>query len=281
MVRCFKPKRAKTYASCQLQSAIDAVNERKMSVREAAKEFQVPKSTICDHVIEKHIRKCGHQTAFSYKEEKRIAKCLIFSSQYGWPCDRRDLAAMVNNYALLTKKKVPWDTGKGPGIDFIRGYEKRWEHLLSRRKVETLTVARAKSLNADCIQQFFSMMENIYTQHSFSEYPSRIYNLDETGLNTNQSSSSCFFRRGTKTTYVLQPTCGKTTFTVLFCVNANGSDLLPPFVCYKGKHLHSTWCVGGPPKTNYGASPSGWMETEVFYSWLKNVSSFYLHSLIV
>jgi prepilin-type processing-associated H-X9-DG protein len=98
--------------------------------------------------------------------------------------------------------------------------------------------------------------------------PSAIYNLDETGLNTDPRSKKCFIRRGAKDAITVSPTSGKTIYTVLFCGNADGTHLLPPFVIYKAKNLHSTWCRGGPPGTAYSVSSSGWMETLQFENWI-------------
>ena len=56
---------------------------------------------------------------------------------------------------------------------------------------------------------------------------------------------------------------------MLFCGNADGSHVLPPFVVYKGKSLHSTWCKGGPEGAAYSVSASGWMESVQFTNWIK------------
>ena len=43
----------------------------------------------------------------------------------------------------------------------------------------------------------------------------------------------------------LNPSGGKSSFTVLVAGNADG-EILPPLIIFKSKHLHFTWCTGGP-----------------------------------
>jgi hypothetical protein len=43
---------------------------------------------------------------------------------------------------------------------------------------------------------------------------------------------------------------------------------MPPYVVYRGKHLYSSWTLGGPEDAMYSSSQSGWMEKENFMSWI-------------
>ena len=75
-----------------------------------------------------------------------------------------------------------------------------------------------------------------------------------------------YVRRGQKDAYQKTASCGKAMYTVLFTVSAAGT-FLPLFVVYKGGNLYDSWTQGGPPGTNYGVSPSGWMQDINFESW--------------
>jgi hypothetical protein len=182
--------------------------------------------------------------------------------------DRQDLQEMVMYYCRDANIAHQW-TENGPGIEFVRSFEKRWDHVLTKRKTVTLTTAVAKGVTENSLRGFFALVEKMYIKHDLYNAPDAIYNLDETGFNTDQSGSKCFFRRGVKDADVISPTCGKTMFSVLVCGNATGSHVLPPFVVYKSKYLHSTWCIGGPKGTTYASSPSGWMESLQFGNWME------------
>lgn len=77
-----------------MQDAMKAVNEKKMTIRGAAKKFKVPYSTLKDrvHGRVKHGTKPGVKTALSPEEEEDLVRyikvCLcqlqISGSRYQW-----------------------------------------------------------------------------------------------------------------------------------------------------------------------------------------------------
>ena len=75
-----------------------------------------------------------------------------------------------------------------------------------------------------------------------------------------------FIPKTDKNAYLKAPGAGKASYSVLFCISANG-DLCPPFVVYKSKYLYQSWTEGGPRGTSYGVTKSGWMEDTVFEDW--------------
>jgi hypothetical protein len=96
--------------------------------------------------------------------------------------------------------------------------------------------------------------------------PCRVFNCDETGLNTNPVHGQVYVGRGSKDAYMKTPNRGKTMFSVLFCSSATG-QYLPPFTVYKSKHLYNIWTKGGPKNARYGCSESDWMQDFNFESW--------------
>ena len=71
-----------------------------------------------------------------------------------------------------------------PGIDWIFGFEKRNKDLLTRRKPEILTLARAKNFTKEVADQFFELWTNLLTENGLLDKPENIFNADETGLST-------------------------------------------------------------------------------------------------
>ena len=59
----------------------------------------------------------------------------------------------------------------------------------------------------------------------------------------------------------------KNQITVLACNNAAG-NVLPPLVIFSRKALDPSLTVGEVPGTMYGLNDSGWMDSDVFASWL-------------
>ena len=268
MVRKYVRKRLKNYSYEDLSAAVNDLREHGETLRSTSEKYCIPVSTLSEHINNFHSKPHGHLSVLTLKEEKHIATCLIYAAECGWALNRLDLKDMVKCYCNIKDIKTPWNKNVGPGIDYIRNFEKRWRHILSKRKPVILTLAKAKSLNEDVIRKFFDLVGNVYENNGLDKCPEAIYNLDETGFNTDPSGATCFFKRGIRNSVLLNPSCGKTTYTVLLCGNANGSCLLPPFVVYKAKNLHDTWCKGGPDGTDYATSASGWMEKEQFENWM-------------
>ena len=79
------------------------------------------------------------------------------------------------------------------------------------------------------------MVENVFEEAGLLNDPDaaqHIFNLDESGFNTNPNQRKLFFKKSTKDAYLKVPTCGKAMYTVLVAGNAAG-DFLAPLVVYK------------------------------------------------
>ena len=100
--------------------------------------------------------------------------------------------------------------------------------------------------------------------------PDRIFNLDESGLATDARSVKVVVSKTDRDVYLRAATCGKTTYSVLFCASASGI-FMPPFTVFKGLHLYESWTIGGPAGALYGVTKSGWMEEGVFEGWFVKV----------
>lgn len=138
---------------------------------------------------------------------------------------------------------------------------------MGRRKPELLTKARAANLSSNTVNDFFETYTHVIETNGLQDSPERIFNLDEIGLGTDSRHTSIFVAKSSRTTYMKSPTCGKTMYTVLFCVSATG-EYMPPFTIYKGLHLYDSWTKGGPTGALYTCSESGWMENLQFEKWM-------------
>lgn len=105
---------------------------------------------------------------------------------------------------------------------------------------------------------------------SLSERGRRIWNCDETGVCTSVASRKILARRGDKDVHETGGGSGREFITILAGGSAIG-EKLPPYIIYKGKNLMSSHTRGGPPKTRYSMSSSGWMEEANFLEWFKKV----------
>ena len=113
-------------------------------------------------------------------------------------------------------------------ISFIRQHSDK----IKPRKAELLTKSRSDSLTEHVLDYFYDdLLNGVYKENNPD--PASIYNLDETGLNTDPRSKEVFVDPKSKDAYLMSATCGKTMYSVLFCCSATGRYLLS-FVVYKG-----------------------------------------------
>lgn len=240
-----------------------------MSLRKAAKSHGLSTATLCNRVSGKHCKNVGHPTVLSESEERQIVFAMELAAECGWPCNRSDLKCMVQEYCTAKKIATPWDSA-GPKRSFLLGFEKRWKHRISKRRPQLLALTRASSLTKDVISSFLTKVEEIYETYGLTDAPERIFNTDEFGVCTDENAKDCFIPRGARVANILNPSSGKSVFTVLACGNAAG-EILPPYVVYKGANLYSNWCEGGPDGAQCTCTPSGWMEMAAFTAWFEKV----------
>ena len=94
--------------------------------------------------------------------------------------------------------------------------------------------------------------------------PEQIYNVDESGM-----PLKVITQKGQKKVRV-RTTGDKSQITVVGCASASG-QVIPPYIIFDTATLNVAWTEGEVPGTTYGLSKKGWIDTELFYHWLKNI----------
>lgn len=265
MPRKYVRKTVSKYSYTQLNEAVQRVKNGETYYK-VSKETNIPMETIRRNVKYTTQRfGSGGITVLTNDEERLIVDTLKYLSQCGFPMDREDLKTLV--FTFLNSKGEQRFKGNMPGNEWIRGFKERWNKELSCRKPELLTKARIEGLSEGVLCDFFEMYEKVISDNNLQNSPERLFNLDETGLNTDPRHKGVFVDKKLRSAYLNASSCGKAMYSVLFCCSAAG-QFLPPLVIYKGLHLYDTWTVGGPPDALYAVSPSGYMQDFVFEKWI-------------
>src|SRR5829696_559598 len=201
-MRVYKHMKKQAYTPENLREALLYL-QHGATFRDASTTFGIPLMTLNDNFCGRIHANVGRKTALTNDEEEYIVAAMVYCAENGWPMNREDLKVMVRNYILLDPKRHhPW-VKKGPGIEFIRSFEKRWRHRITKRTPEVITTARSKSLSKAALDAFMAMMRTVYDEHDLEGRPGNCYNLDETGCTTDEKAQSCFFKTGSKFTPVL------------------------------------------------------------------------------
>ena len=118
--------------------------------------------------------------------------------------------------------------------------------------------------------KYFKLLEETLTEHDLINKPSRIYNMDETGMPLDHKQPKRIAPKGMRKVHGLV-SGDKSQITVVACANAAGHALPPMVIFFKGEKLKHEWTVGEVPDTLYGTSENGWIDQELFLYWLEKL----------
>ena len=186
------------YTREELGKAKDRVKKGE-SCYEVSNNMNIPYETLRRNV--KTIvwrRGSGGVTVLKASEEKLIVAAIITVSRGGFSIDRENVKNLIKQYLDETGVQTKFVDYK-PGKEFILGFEKRLPEL-TRSRPEILAKAGAEGLSEEVVQSFFELFFCVYQSNNITD-GSRIFNLDECGLNTDPRSHKDFFEKGSKNTY--------------------------------------------------------------------------------
>ena len=164
-----------------MENALQAVNE--MTVREAAAQFGVPKSTLHDRISGKVQPGSvyGPPRYLDEEEEEELVRWIEGCAQIGYAKSVREIRAIVG--AIVAKKNA---------LDSMVVSHGWWDHLRQRhphltlRSGEGLAYCCAVSTNRVVIDKYFDLLEVVLTckSNNLTKKPHLIFNADETGMQT-------------------------------------------------------------------------------------------------
>ena len=258
------------WSESRMKSAIDEFREGKMGLREIARAWNVPKSTLARRVkgiVSGWKHKSGKQPVLPVAAENELHDLISTMCARGFPFSRKCLAFQyAHHYGL---KGFNNERGSA-GYYWMRGFLKRHSNL-SCRKPEPLSSARAACVNKSVIDSWFVKYEQTLEELQIKNVPSHIWNADESGLQDYYVSQSVVGVKG-KAYYEINPGEKGETTTLLATFNAV-SDYAPLMFIFKGKRLRADLCVGAPVDSVVRVSDNGWITSEQFVEFGKKFVS--------
>jgi hypothetical protein len=253
-----KKRKLKVYNKDDLEAAFVAVKEEKMSIREASRKFNVPRTTLGDHIMERHGTTNGRKPELSAEEEKMIVERVKLLGVWGFPFTSTDLCHFVKIY-LDKKGAITRFINNLPGHRFVARFLGRHPEL-RLRMTTNIKRARARVSREEVVKFFENFQEAVE-----GVPPENLWNFDETNFQDDPKSKKCLFKKGTRYCERVMNS-SKQAISVMFCGNATGT-MLPPMVVYKALNLYTSWCERGPRGTVYACSKSGWFDGCLFERW--------------
>ena len=167
-----------------MERALAFVNDEKKSVYYASKQTGVPYKILRRQITHESnivIGKAGRKPVLSMEEEDQLMTALKYSAECGYPQDRDGVAEMVKIFLDSLDRPNPF-CNNYPGKDWMISFVHRHKKILRPHKPELLTKARSGGLSENVVTVFYSLLQEEIQEKSI--VPESIYNLDETGINT-------------------------------------------------------------------------------------------------
>ena len=255
-----RPDKYKEYDANKVQKAYDSVQPGKLSVRRAAEEFGVPKSTLHDRVCGRVLTgsHSGPSRYLTDEEEDKLVHFLHGCASIGYGRTRKDIIALVQQ--VVKRKEINATVTQG----WYESFKKRHPEVVLKVG-EPVSVVRSACGSHETLEKYFELLRCTLEENNLMHKPGQIFNTDETGIPLDPSKPLIASVKGQK--HPRSITSGnKGQITVLSCCNAAGT-VMPPLVIFDRKALKADMTRGEVPGTMYGLSDNGWIDSELFDLW--------------
>ena len=257
----------------KLREAITRIAAGEIGIREAARYYGIPESTIRRRKAANKLNKValGPEGVFGRENEKRLVVHIKRLAAMGFPLDRRSLRQLAFQFAEKLELKHPFNVEKREaGYDWMMSFLERNPDL-SLRQSKGLSVARGQGLSREEVQGFYDLLQKIMTEHQLFDKPGNIFNIDESGIQIINKPDKVVTAKGSKNVFSLTSGEKGETVTVIACNNAEGR-FLPPILIMKGTNKKREVCDGLPPGSDVFMNPkSAYINTDLFIKWFKEV----------
>ncbi|KAB0792960.1 hypothetical protein PPYR_12580 [Photinus pyralis] len=164
-----------------MKEAVLAVINSNITIREAARQFEVTKSALQRYVAKYRNTEEDHKV-FTDDEEQLLREYLINASNMCYGLSAKECRLFAYRFAVSNQKPVleSWSDKKCAGEEWMKLFRAR--HKLSLRTPEATSLSRATSFNKHNVSIFFTNLRNVIEKHGFTA--NQIYNCDETAVTT-------------------------------------------------------------------------------------------------
>lgn len=159
------------------------------------------------------------------------------------------------------------------GWDWWVGFKKRNSEIVLRQP-ENLSRNRALGMEEGRIKKFFGDLEDVFTTNNLENAPDRIFNVDETGVQTVTQGGKVLAQKGCRNVQIISSAERGSTTTIVAACSASGY-FIPPMIIFKGTRKPSAETTESLPQgTVVEMSKSGWIDKEIFLRWFKHFLRF-------
>lgn len=224
---------------------IDNKGSSDFSIRAIAKEFNIHYSTLSRFINKKLkaldtpnegvVVQCGYARPWQVFSDSQeiLLENYIRSSEIMFGLTPIQVRQLAYQCAKKYNLKFPpsWAGKQVAGVDWFTGFLKR-HTCLSVRQPEATSLARMTSFNKTNTDEFYKTLGSVYSRHSLP--PSRIWNIDETGVSTVLKPNKIVAKKGVKQVGSVTSAERGEQVTVAAAISAQGT-FIPPMIIFHEK----------------------------------------------
>jgi len=256
-----------------LNCVMKRINEGNISLHKAAKEFEIPYSTLQKRYNKptQTAPRLGRLPIFHKQQEELLADHLIHMSNIFYGLN--DIQFRKIAFKCAEKLKIPHNFNKEiklAGHDWLYEFLQR-NPRVSVCKVESMSINRIEGFNKKEVDYFYKNLEEIMDKNKYG--PHQIFNVDETGILTVQESSKVLAQKGQRRVGTITSWERGKNITAICAISATGTFVPPMFIFPRQRHSLLLE-KDGPLGAIYDCSKNGWTNETFFVKWLQHFKKF-------
>ncbi|XP_068456153.1 uncharacterized protein si:rp71-1d10.8 isoform X2 [Clinocottus analis] len=253
----------KKWTEDAMERALFKVKAGRCTVRQAAEEFGVPKSSLGDRASGRVTpgSRSGPAQLITSADEELLVEFSLYISKHGFPLTKQQLVSFASSIYQRQHRRVAFSK---LGQTWWLNFKKRQENNITIQPADNAVRGRTTCVRQEAVDQFLHLLSTVMDARELRDKPHQIFNCNETGFQlgkkrvTLPKSPSL----GNKPTLVF-----RNHISALACFSAAGKEI-PPFIIYSKAYPGGVcYKTQGPPNALYGLSDSGYINSELFKKW--------------
>ncbi|XP_017291374.1 uncharacterized protein si:rp71-1d10.8 isoform X1 [Kryptolebias marmoratus] len=265
-------KKKKKWTEEVMERALIEVKSGRCTVRQAAKEFGVPKSSLGDRVSGRVTpgSRSGPAQLITSADEKLLVEFCLYMSEHGFPLTKQQVVSFASSIYKRQHRRVVFSK---LGQTWWLNFRRRQEKNITIQPADSVVRGRTACVRKEAVDHFFCLLNTVIDTRGLRDRPHQIYSCSETGFQLGRKKA--ILPKSTSLGYKPAPN-SRDHISVLACFNAAGGDI-PPFIIYSKAYPGGVcYKTQGPLNALYGWSDSGCINSELFKKWF--LKHFLVHS---